>query len=200
MTHLTHRRIIRNRWLLVLLISICIAPVLLSYLSYYVIKPKGASTNYGQLIQPQRPIPQSLKGIDFTQNEIALTSLIGKWWLISFDSTLECNSYCQQKLFYMRQIQATQGVQRERLQTLWLKNNTGHLPDRFKENYPNIKVLSVQLADISNWLTIDNDTQIDQYLYLIDPFGNLMMKFPKSPDPSKIKKDITKLLKWSRIG
>jgi hypothetical protein len=35
---------------------------------------------------------------------------------------------------------------------------------------------------------------------MIDPLGNLMMRFPKDPDPNKIKKDISKLLKASRIG
>jgi hypothetical protein len=34
----------------------------------------------------------------------------------------------------------------------------------------------------------------------VDPLGNLMMRFPKDPDPAKMKKDIIRLLKASRIG
>jgi hypothetical protein len=35
---------------------------------------------------------------------------------------------------------------------------------------------------------------------MIDPLGNLMMRFPKDPDPRKVNKDIAKLLKASAIG
>jgi hypothetical protein len=35
---------------------------------------------------------------------------------------------------------------------------------------------------------------------MIDPLGNLMMRFPKNADPNKIKKDISKLLRASAIG
>ena len=44
----------RIRMLLVMLV--CAAPVIASYFTYYVIKPKG-SAGYGQLIEPQRPLP-----------------------------------------------------------------------------------------------------------------------------------------------
>ena len=44
------------------------------------------------------------------------------------------------------------------------------------------------------------DTQLTDHIFLVDPNGNLMMRFPKNPDPAKIKNDLAKLLKWSRIG
>jgi len=37
-------------------------------------------------------------------------------------------------------------------------------------------------------------------IYLVDPLGNLMMRWPKDPDPKKISSDLKKLLKYSRIG
>jgi hypothetical protein len=42
--------------------------------------------------------------------------------------------------------------------------------------------------------------QDDKAIYLVDPLGNLMMRFPEDPDPSRMKKDLSKLLKWSRVG
>jgi glutathione peroxidase-family protein len=42
--------------------------------------------------------------------------------------------------------------------------------------------------------------KVEEHIYLIDPLGNLMMRFPKDADPSKVKKDIGKLLKASAIG
>jgi hypothetical protein len=38
------------------------------------------------------------------------------------------------------------------------------------------------------------------HIYMIDPLGNLMMRFPKDIDPSKMAKDIKRLLKVSQIG
>jgi hypothetical protein len=37
-------------------------------------------------------------------------------------------------------------------------------------------------------------------VFLVDPLGNLMMRFPKDPDPNRMKKDLIHLLKVSRIG
>jgi hypothetical protein len=38
------------------------------------------------------------------------------------------------------------------------------------------------------------------HIYVIDPLGNLMMSFPRDPDPSKILKDLQRLLRLSQIG
>jgi hypothetical protein len=37
-------------------------------------------------------------------------------------------------------------------------------------------------------------------IYLIDPYGNLMLRFPPGLDPKSMLKDIKHLLKVSRIG
>ena len=38
------------------------------------------------------------------------------------------------------------------------------------------------------------------HIYLIDPLGNLMMRFPRDPEPGRMIKDLSRLLKASRIG
>ena len=38
------------------------------------------------------------------------------------------------------------------------------------------------------------------YIYLVDPLGNLMMRYPRDPDPAKLVKDLQRLLRYSRIG
>ena len=48
----------RGRWKLLAVLAVCAAPLIASYFTYYVIKPKGGVTNYGALIDPrQYPIP-----------------------------------------------------------------------------------------------------------------------------------------------
>ena len=46
----------RGRATLYLLIAVCVAPVIASYLAYYFWRPEARS-NYGDLVEPQRPIP-----------------------------------------------------------------------------------------------------------------------------------------------
>ena len=92
----------KNRnWILFLVLAVCAAPMVLSYLTYYVIKPEGR-TNYGDLIDPRAyPIPDlgstSIEGQPATLNDFK-----GKWILLQVNGA-QCAKACQDKLFYMRQ-------------------------------------------------------------------------------------------------
>jgi len=37
-------------------------------------------------------------------------------------------------------------------------------------------------------------------LYMVDPLGHLMMRYPPDFDPNRLKKDLAKLLRASRVG
>lgn len=192
----------RARWMLLLLAAVCAAPVIASYLMYYVFKPTGGSGSYGQLIQPQRPIPDNLIVRDETGHPMRLDSLKGQWLLISVGPSA-CDDACAKKLYFMRQVRATQGAERERVRTVWLRTDDGAIPERVANAYSDTCKLIVPPAQLAAWLPPDPDRASDSiaaHIYLVDPNGNLMMRFPRDPDPSRIKHDLTKLLKWSRIG
>ena len=74
------------------------------------------------------------------------------------------------------------------------------VPQVIQNAYPDTEMLVADPAALATWLPADTGTQPADHIYLVDPNGNLMMRFPKDPDPGKIKNDLTKLLKWSRIG
>ncbi len=61
-------------------------------------------------------------------------------------------------------------------------------------------MLRVDPKLLKAWLPTDAGTSVEDHLYMIDPRGNLMMRFPKDADPNKVKKDISKLLRASSIG
>jgi cytochrome oxidase Cu insertion factor (SCO1/SenC/PrrC family) len=189
----------RGRWTLLLIALICAAPVIASYLAYYVIKPTGGTTSYGKLIEPQRAIPESLVVTGEDGKPIKLTSLRGRWLLISVDGSA-CDQSCVTKLYFMRQVRVTQGGERERLVTVWLRTDATKVADVLEKAYPDTEMLIADPAELAAWLPADSGTQVTDHIYVVDPNGNLMMRFPKNPDPSKIKVDVTKLLKWSSIG
>ncbi|MEX3809144.1 SCO family protein [Paraburkholderia sp. BR13439] len=189
----------RGRWVLLLLAVICAAPIAISYFMYYVIKPTGGSTNYGALIDPQRPIPDSLVVTGEDGKPLKLASLHGRWLMISVDNSA-CDKACVTKLYFMRQIRAAQGPERERVMEVWLRTDADKVADVIQSAYPNTDMLIADPAQVAAWLPADTGTRITDHIYLVDPNGNLMMRFPKDANPSKIKGDLTKLLKWSTIG
>jgi len=164
-----------------------------------VIKPKGGSTNYGTLIEPQRPIPADLQVTDETGQTVPLSSLRGVWLFVMTDRSA-CDDACAQKLYFMRQIRVTQAGERHRLTMVWLRSDAGAVPPKVLEAYPDTRRLVADPAAVAAWLPADAGTKDSDHLYMVDPNGNLMMRFPKNPNPSKIKADVTKLLKWSSIG
>lgn len=187
------------RWKLLLLAAICAAPVIASYFVYYVVKPRGGTTNYGTLIEPQRPIPPSLMVRDENDRVMPLSALQGKWLMLSTDASA-CDRACVQKLYFMRQVRATQAAERDRVVTVWLRTDAGPVPEVVRRAYGDTRFLVVDPAALAAWLPPGSGTSLDQHIFLVDPNGNLMMRFPNNPDPGKIKNDLTKLLKWSGIG
>ncbi|MCM2549034.1 cytochrome C oxidase subunit I [Burkholderia glumae] len=189
----------RGRWVVLALCLICAAPLIASYFTYYVIKPRGASTNYGTLIEPQRPIPATLTATDENGRTVALASLRGVWLLMMENGSL-CDDACARKLYFMRQVRATQGGERQRITMVWLRRDAAAIDARLLAAYPDTRRLVADPAALDAWLPAEAGTQATDHIYLVDPNGNLMMRFPKDPDPSRIKHDVTKLLKWSSIG
>lgn len=189
----------RARRMLVLLFVVCAAPAVAAYLMYYVFKPQGGTSSYGKLIEPQRPLPALVVRDDETGETLPLTALKGKWLMISAD-TAACDESCVSKLFYMRQIRVLQGNERTRVETIWLVTDDNAVSDKLDTAYENTRRLRADPVALANWLPTQEGTGLRDHIYLVDPLGNLMMAFPKNPDPGRIKSDLTRLLKWSGTG
>ena len=193
-----HKEQKTGRWKLFAVVAICAAPMVASYLTYYVIKPQ-ARTNHGALIDPRaHPIPllgsTSLDGQPATLEEYK-----GKWVMLQVDES-DCLEKCQSKLYEMRQLRLTQGKDMDRIERVWLVTDAQPLETRTLREYDGTHVLRVNPVALKAWLPVEDGTTVSDHLYMIDPLGNLMMRFPKDADPNKMKKDITKLLNASRIG
>jgi hypothetical protein len=187
-----------GRWKLFAVLAVCAAPVIFSYLTYYVIKPQGR-TNYGQLLDPRAyPIPD-LGAASLDGRPAALDQYKGKWILLQADAA-DCGQPCQKKLYYMRQLRLAQGKDMDRIERVWLITNDKPLETILMREYDGTRMLRARPERVKAWLPADRGATPADYIYMIDPLGNLMMRYPKDADPSKIKKDVEKLLKASRIG
>jgi cytochrome oxidase Cu insertion factor (SCO1/SenC/PrrC family) len=177
-----------------LIIGLTAAPVAASYLIYY-FWPPASTVNYGELIEP-RPLPDpELALADGTA--FRLSRLRGKWVLVSIDSG-RCEERCDRKLLYMRQLRLTQGKEMERIERAWLvSDDVAPRPDALAA-YPGTWVVRAAGSALPD--RFPAPAGATDHIYVIDPLGNLMMRFPRDPEPSRMIKDLSRLLKASRIG
>ncbi len=187
-----------GRWKLFAILAVCASPLIGSYVAYYVVKPDGR-TNYGAILDPrQHPIP-ALQTTSLDGKPLGLDAYQGKWIMLQADGG-DCAKACQTKLFEMRQLRLTTGKEMQRIERVWLVTDQIPLDTVLMKEYDGTRILRAPLGLVQKWLPVDAGTKAADHLYLIDPRGNLMMRFPKDADPNKIKKDLGKLLRASSIG
>ena len=198
----TEKQTSRGRWKLLMVLAVCAAPMIFSYLTYYVIKPEGR-TNYGSILDPRNfPMPKLAGkplGASATDAPVGLDAYKGKWLMVQVDSGA-CNEACQKKMLDIRQLRLAQGKEMDRIERVWLITDDTPIDTALIRLHDGAHMLKVDAAILKAWLPTESDTQISDHIYMIDPLGNLMMRFPKNADANKIKKDLSKLLRASAIG
>ena len=186
-----------NRWKMIAVLLVCASPVIASYLTYYVIRPEGRR-NFGELISPQRPLP-ALATLDLQGKAGELTSLKKQWLLISV-SNAGCDSPCQKRLYFQRQLKEALGKVKGRLDRVWLLNDSGPIDERLRPALADLTTLRVSADQLAQWLPAAPGQRLEDHLFVVDPLGNLMMRFPANMDASgaaKAKRDLDQLLRAS---
>jgi len=183
-----------SRTSLWLTIALCAAPVIASYMTFYFFAPT-AQVNYGELLGT-RPLPvAALQLSDGTP--FGLERLRGKWLLLMADGG-SCSADCAKKLFMLRQLRLAQGRDKERIERIWLINDGAVPAAQTIEPFAGTWLVRAAGSDLLKALPADNG--VEGYIYLADPLGNLVLRYPVDADPTRIIKDITRLLKNSGIG
>lgn len=177
-----------------LILALTTAPVAASYLLYY-FWPPAHTVNYGELIEPQ-PLPDLQLALA-DGAPFRLSRLKGKWLLVSVDSG-QCDTHCDRKLLYMRQLRLTQGKNSERVERVWLVSDGAVPRNEAVSQYPGTWIVRGGGAALLGHFPAAGATS--DHIYLIDPLGNLMMRFPRDPDPRLMIKDLARLLKASQVG
>jgi cytochrome oxidase Cu insertion factor (SCO1/SenC/PrrC family) len=174
--------------------ALCIAPVVASYVAYYMMPP-GGHTNYGELMDAA-PLPDvRLRLVDGAPFQ--LSQLRGKWVLLMVDSA-RCEEACQRKLFTLRQLRLTQGKDMERIERAWLISDDAALPDGLMVDYRGTWLARAAASELLKRLPAERP--LAEYIYLVDPLGNLVLRYGRDAEPGKMIKDLTRLLKTSGIG
>ncbi|OYU26117.1 MAG: hypothetical protein CFE41_18030 [Burkholderiales bacterium PBB2] len=193
----------RLRMLLVL--AACAAPVVASYFTFYVIQPRGSA--YSELIHPTVDLPPSLHLQDLQGKPVAAESLKGQW-LLTLVQEGDCDEACERRFFMQRQLREMLGKERDKVDKLWLLPEDSPLPKpelihALTAGVP-VTILRAPRAELEAWLKPAAGQTLKDHVYLVDPMGRWMMRSPPQPDPSKLKGDLTRLLKanagWDKEG
>jgi cytochrome oxidase Cu insertion factor (SCO1/SenC/PrrC family) len=196
----------RGRLMLLLLASLFFGPLLLASLWYshadrWPLPEQRA--NHGQLISPARPL-STLKLLDLKGKLIPAERLQGRWSLVYLGSPV-CDAKCEHLLYQTRQVRTALGKDTDRVQRVYLLASVPPDPARLealRSLHPDLL-----LAVLASPETVAQFPEADaavlwsgQQLYVVDPLGNLMMRYGADQDPKDMLADFKRLLRLSHIG
>ncbi|HUF22067.1 MAG TPA: cytochrome C oxidase subunit I [Burkholderiales bacterium] len=177
--------------MIALIFLVCVLPSFGSYALYLFWRPEKF-VNYGDLIKPVPLVDVTVRERD--GEEFHFTDLRGKWVFLMADVS-SCDDHCRQKLYFMRQVRLTQGNEQHRIERLWLVTDGRQPAAELAAEYAGTQ--QVLLADRALLARLPATGDASDHIFVVDPVGNLMMRYARDPDPSRMKRDIARLLRVS---
>lgn len=193
-----------GRMKMLLVWAICAAPVVASYLTYYVIRPQGRM-NYGTLLSQPVPMPpDSVWSLQDLQGHVVKPSELKRQWLLVSIAGGACEATCEQNLYWQRQLREVLGKDKDRLDRVWFVTDQVPVREALLPALAQSWVLRAPEATVRAWFKPEDGQPLGAHLYLVDPHGDWMMRFPAHADPSRVKKDLIRLMKanegWDEAG
>lgn len=178
---------------LLAIMALFAAPIVASWLAYQFLRP-AATANYGTLLTP----PALITTTQFLRTgggTFRFEELRGKWVLIASDSGA-CPEACLAKLTLMRQLRTMLGRNSGRVVRVFVADDTRPVAPVALVPFEGTVVIMPPVG-MAQPLVPVNDRA---HFYLVDPLGNVMMRYPANAEPRLMLKDLERLLKASQIG
>jgi len=178
-----------QRRTLYLLLSLFLVPLLAAFLLYYVFDWRPAAQSiHGELIAPVRPLPGGAEALR-------------KDWALVYVGDGRCDSDCRTALVFARQTRLTLGKEMDRVNRVLLATDNCCEVEYLKKEHEGIKVFDVSgPEDKAELLAVLPEVEFRHTLFVVDPLGNLVMRYDVRKDPAGLRDDLRKLLKLSHIG
>jgi len=180
----------RGRVVLVLVAAIFALPLAAGWLAHRFGWSPGTTGSHGQLLSPM-----SVAELAFPEDGgalLRLADLRGRWVLLMFDNPA-CGERCERKLYAIRQSRRAMGQDMSRIERIWLLTGPGRPAPALVAAIEGTRIVRAtpELLD-----RVKSSGGGDGDIYLVDPRGSLMMRFPGDPDPAGMIKDLRRLLKY----
>jgi hypothetical protein len=178
-----------QRRTMIILLLLFFLPLAAAFILYYGTgwRPVGMSNN-GELLTPMRKMPD---GAD---------ALLGQWALV-YVGDGSCTASCQQALVFARQTRLSLNKEMTRLDNALLATSNCCNVDYFKAQHAGLKVFDVSpAAERDELLARLPAKDMEHSLFVVDPLGNIVMRYDVRKSPRGLLDDLKKLLKLSHIG
>lgn len=192
-----------SRVKLVMILGCFLFPLLIATVWLHFVRASGGELGMsarGQLIKPATPLT-AFSVTEADGNAFTEESLQGIWTML-YAPVGECGEVCAQNIYHMRQVRLSLGHRMDRVQRAVALESPSQLSAEIRSEHPGLRILEGDRSPLT--VQVEAATAgmnaLEDEIYLIDPFGNLMMRFPADLDPKSMLKDVKHLLKVSRIG
>ena len=192
----------RNPYTVWFVVIAFVAPVVLAYVMFFFVEVKSF-VNHGEILNPIVHI-SSFKLTDEANKIIPKAELTYKWRLISFVGK-GCDRACENRLYDTRQIHTSLGKDQHRLIRMFIHLEPAgealvKLIDATHENVIHVNGDVNTIKEVLGINIRDDASITNNEIYIMDPMGNVMMRFTQDQPNKELLFDLKKLLKASQIG
>jgi cytochrome oxidase Cu insertion factor (SCO1/SenC/PrrC family) len=201
------------RLILLIIAAIFLLPLILAWLMYsgsFQFEP-GEGKNFGELVEP--PVPVDWHEVRLAENAQGENSsrsdasdILSEHWVVLFPISGECGNSCRSTASSLRQIHLAAGRHRSRMRVALLlgESNSGETESLLRAVYEPFTLIRAPSGELWNSLAEiapepSGPSSSGYGTYLIDPLGNIMMRYAADADPNHIKQDLKRLFTWSKL-
>ena len=177
----------RGRLQLLGLLAIVIGPILLATAMY----------EWRFWVPQERNYHGELLGDGRTVTDLGVEGPVAAKWLLLVTAPQACDSDCRQLVYLARQIQI--GLNRDVARASHALASAQPLDEEYdallKREYPQLGRPSL---DVARYRTMTGDEGLR--LWIVDPLGNLVLRYDSDANGREVLNDLRLLLKLSQIG
>jgi len=193
----TNRPSLWPLWAMVLIFALPVAAAWFYYFNPEFL-PEGRA-NRGELIQPVRPWPADLQLSESDGRAFDAATMADHWTLLTVGRS-PCDPACREKLIELRQIRLALGESSLVVERMALLVGNAPQPalGATDELAGTREVVAPPSAVPQLTAVFGPPQEIWNRIYIVDPFGNLMMRYAADAPPKDVLKDMERLLKASK--
>lgn len=172
----------RNRLQLIAIFMIAVISLSASYFLFFSARDGGVwgTTNQGEWVKP--PVVATDLGLLDATGAAAEPAALWGVWVVSNEN---CEQVCDEAVFKMRQLHVLLNKDADRVRRALIAPDAAGA--QLRENYPKL----------ARWTA---SKTLPPGIYLVDPIGNLVFRYPLDTVGKPVLSDLKRLLKVSQIG
>lgn len=187
---------------MLLITALLALPFAVAFALYWLEWRPARLANHGQLVEPPQALPET--GLTLVDGRPLATEDLRRKWTLVMVNLGPCGSACQDDLHQIRQVQVALNKEMVRLRRLLLGDSVTALRadpalPEVQRSYPDLLIAAPEAGEKGDAWRVKFEAAAYRY-YVIDPLGNVMMRYPDRPEMQGMLRDLERLLKYSWVG